>query len=98
MRAGLLSFSVNNSGGFPSQYRNRSPSSPCEAASKTEPGPDSTSLMTGFDWPADHDQVLRNQSVGSTCRVAAWGPRLATLIWMRVSSGDSLAYSTNTSK
>ncbi len=26
------------------------------------------------------------------------GPRLCTLIWMRMSSGDALAYSTNTSQ
>ena len=44
------------------------------------------------------DQLLRNQSVGSTCSAAASGPRLAAVIWIRMSSGAALAYSTKTSK
>ena len=44
------------------------------------------------------DHSLRNHSVGRTCSSAASGPRLWTVIWIRMSSGDALAYSTNTSK
>ena len=52
----------------------------------------------GADRVGRQDQVLRNHSVGSTCSVAASGPRLCTVIRIRMSSGDALAYSTNTSK
>ena len=45
-----------------------------------------------------HDQVLRNQRVGSRCSVAASGPRLAAVTRIRMSFGDDLAYSTKTSK
>jgi hypothetical protein len=44
------------------------------------------------------DHVLRNHSVGSTRSVAAAGPRFATVISIRMSSGAAFAYSTNTSK
>ena len=37
------------------------------------------------------DQVLRNQAVGSTCRVAASGPALVTEIVISRSSGEALA-------
>ena len=45
-----------------------------------------------------HVQVLRNQRVGSRWSKAASGPRLRTLIWIRMSWGSAFAYSTNTSK
>ena len=45
-----------------------------------------------------HDHVFRNPSVGSTWISAGSGPRLQTVIWIRMSSGSTLAYSTNTSK
>ena len=37
-----------------------------------------------------HDQVLRNQSVGSRCSGAGSGPRLVAVIWIRMSSGAGL--------
>src|SRR5262249_33469547 len=52
----------------------------------------------GFAAPLPLDHVLRNHSVGSTCSVAACGPRFATVISTRMSSGEPFAYSTNTSK
>ena len=45
-----------------------------------------------------HDHVLRNHTVGSTWSVAGSGPRFSTVIRTRMSSGEALAYSTNTSK
>ncbi len=36
-------------------------------------------------------QVLRNQSVGSTCRVSSVSPRFATVITTHMSVGDALA-------
>src|SRR5271156_3641028 len=57
-----------------------------------------TSRKEGFGWSGHHIQVLRNHRVGSTCKVAASGPRFATLIWIKMSVGEAFAYSTNTSK
>ena len=37
----------------------------------------------GLGVPGHHVQVLRNHSVGKTCNVAASGPRLLTLIWIK---------------
>ena len=45
-----------------------------------------------------HDQVLRNQIVGSSRILAACGPLLATAILIRISSTSAFAYSTKTSK
>ena len=45
----------------------------------------------------DHDQVLRDQSCGSSQSVAGSGPRLTARSRIRMSSGPALAYSTNTS-
>ena len=45
-----------------------------------------------------HDQVLRNQSVGSRWSGAGSGPRLVDRIRIRMSSASALAYSTSTSK
>ena len=44
-------------------------------------------------WAAltSHDQVLRNQAVGSTCSVSASGPALVTWIDIRRSWGSALA-------
>ena len=44
------------------------------------------------------DHSLRNHSVGRRCNSARSGPRFSTVIWIRMSSGDFLAYSTKTSK
>ena len=45
-----------------------------------------------------HDHRLRNQIVGRTWRSAASAPRFSIVIVTRMSSGEALAYSTNTSK
>src|SRR5271157_623517 len=97
-RSLLVSFSVNSSGTSPSQYRYRSPSWACEAATACTPFWPETCFSDGLGVPGHHVQVLRNHRVGRTSILAASGPRLLTLIWMRTSSGDCLAYSTNTSK
>jgi hypothetical protein len=55
-----------------------------------------SSVGRGFSRP--HDQRFRNHNVGRRWISAASGPRLWTLIKIRMSSGDSLAYSTSTSK
>src|SRR5277367_4280573 len=99
-RSLLVSFSVNSSGTSPSQYRNRSPRSTCDAAATTAllPFGLENCFRDGLGVPGHHVQVLRNHRVGRTCNVAGSGPRLLTLIWIRRSSGFCLAYSTKTSK
>ncbi len=42
-------------------------------------------------WSSPQDQVLRNQAVGSTCRVCVSGPALVTEIFISRSSGLALA-------
>jgi hypothetical protein len=90
----LVSFSVKSSALVPSQDRKSSPRSGCAAA--IVPGAACRSPGRGTSPP--HDQVLRNQIVGRTCRVAGSGSRLWTVIRIRMSSGEALAYSTKTSK
>src|SRR5215472_14202597 len=94
----FVSFSVKSSGTSPSQYRYRSPMRACDAATAWEPLPAVACFNVGLGVPGHHVQMLRNHRVGSTCNVAGSGPRLHTLIWMRMSSGVCLAYSTKTSK
>src|ERR1700760_4709838 len=69
-----------------------------DAATALTPAVVVSSFKQGFDESGHHDQRLRNQSVGSTCTEAVSGARLQRLIWIRMSVGDFLAYSTNTSK
>ena len=67
------------------------PSVACSAT--TAPSPSRARCAASASSPRrvrPHDQVLRNQSVGSTCSGAASGPRLATVIRIRMSSGDGL--------
>src|SRR5580765_4103189 len=45
-----------------------------------------------------HDHVFRNQIVGSTLIGASSGPRLQTVILMRIEVASAFAYSMNTSK
>jgi hypothetical protein len=45
-----------------------------------------------------HDQVLRNQIVGSKCSAASSGPRFSAVTRMHISSASNLAYSTVISK
>src|SRR6516225_3253482 len=98
MRSLFVSFSVKSSGTAPLTYSQRSPSC-AELAQMTRmpAGPD-TCRSTGFGASGHHVQVLRNQRLGRTWSVAGSGPRLATEILIKISSGVSLAYSTYTSK
>src|SRR5208337_4088826 len=98
IRSLLVSFSVNSSGTSPSQYRYRSPRSVCDAAIACTPFWPEICFRDGLGVPGHHVQMLRNHRVGRTSILAASGPRLLTLIWMRMSSGDCLAYSVKTSK
>src|ERR1035438_9421444 len=41
--------------------------------------------------PSSQDHVLRNQAVGSTCRVAGSGPALVTVMAINRSSGSAFA-------
>ena len=50
-----------------------------------------TRPVSGLGALTSHDQVLRNQAVGSTCSVSASGPALVTWIDMRMSWGSALA-------
>jgi hypothetical protein len=78
-RLTLVSFSQNSGTGL-------LPSGPGPASSSREPrkgcsvliteSPDAAS--TGLGASASHDQVLRNQAVGSTCTVSVSGPALVT--------------------
>ena len=47
--------------------------------------------MTGLGAPISQDQVLRNHTVGSTCRVSASGPALVTLTSISRSVGSAFA-------
>src|SRR6185295_11433518 len=93
IRSLLVSFSVKSSGTSPSQYRYRPPSKVCDAATACEPLLPAAGFITGLGVPGHHVQILRNHRVGRTCNVVGSGPRLHTLIWMRMSSGVCLAYS-----
>ena len=55
-------------------------------------------LISGELALSTHDQVLRNQSVGSTSSDAVSLPRLVMVMRIAISSISSLAYSTCTSK
>ncbi len=50
----------------------------------------------GFTMPWSHDQVLRNQAVGSTWMVSVSGPALVTVIVISRSVGSAFVYSTST--
>src|SRR5215203_6576210 len=89
-RSRLVSFSVKSQVGVPSASNLRSPSAGCDADT---PPPSSARLREGLGPSALRDHSLRNQIVGSTCSVAASGPRLLTVIRMSRSSGDAFAYS-----
>ena len=60
--------------------------------------PGAASRSEGFGSGSPKVHVFRNHSVGSTRSRAASGPRLCTVMLMRMSSGLAFAYSTNTSK
>ena len=104
-RSVLVSFSVKTSSGAApptgsTEKRNR-PSDGC--ATSMAPGPDAASdgFSSGRRYPSPcrpHDQLLANQSVGSSTSGAAAGPRLATVTVRQRSSGEALACSSVTSK
>ena len=50
-----------------------------------------TARMAGLGASVSHDQVLRNQAVGSTCSVAVSGPALVTCTAISRSSALALA-------
>ena len=92
-----VSLPVKYTGCSPRQAQHRVPSRSCVTSTTDCPAGPSIRLSTGsFPRPSDH--VLRNQTVGSRRSVAASGPRLCTVIRVRMSSGPALAYSTTTSK
>ena len=88
----LVSFSQNNAAGA-------APSGPESAISSSEPShgcsiptaPSPVADRVGLGSSSSQDQVLRNQAVGSTCRVSASGPLLVTEIFISRSSGSALA-------
>src|SRR5262245_55915177 len=101
IRSRFDSFSVKSGTGaigLASKARRKRPRLSCSA----EKNPSASEAMTGFfQYPSPvrpQDQVLRNQRVGRTSRRAGSGPRLATVMRIRTSSGDALAYSAKTSK
>ncbi len=96
-RAVLVSFSQNSgigrappgpgparsSSSFPNGCQMLTASAPADAAAAV--------ARTGLGAPSSQDQVLRNQAVGSTCRVAASGPALVAWTVIRMSSGSAFA-------
>src|SRR5262245_45462727 len=90
----LVSFSVNSATAAVSIARWYSPI----GGGPAEIGPGRRNETTVGRSLPPHDQVSRNQSVGSTWIVAASEPRFVTATRATTSSGDALAYSTTTSK
>src|ERR1700731_885314 len=96
-RSLFVSFSVNDSCGYPSQCSRKLPRSACDVSIVTVFS-SGFCRKEGLGWSGHQVQVLRNQKIGNTCSLAGSGPRLATLIWIIMSVGVAFAYSTNTSK
>ena len=94
-RARFVSFSQNSAvGGVPSGPGPATSSSSPQNGWETVTPPPAPAASTGRASAAlepPQDQVLRNQAVGSTCRVAVSGPALVTEIVISRSSGDALA-------
>ena len=85
----LVSFSVKSS----SRRSRRSTASGCRSCGSSQRdgrgiGPSPRFERGAAPHPLPHDQVLRNQTVGSTSIGAASGPRLVTRIRIRMSSDD----------
>ena len=85
-RSALDSFSQATAVGRPSPVRTMRPSSAC-SVTIVPSFADSMGLRSSR--PQDH--VLRNQTVGSTWRVASSGPALRTDSRMQTSSGSAFA-------
>jgi hypothetical protein len=97
-RSEFVSFSVNSNGWCPWQSSHRRPRVSWDASTTDRPATSATSRSVGLVVGVPHDQVLRNHSVGNTCRVAGSGPRLCTTTRSSMSSGVAFACSTTTSK
>ena len=74
------------------------PATSCRARARPSRSSVIDGLVVHSSGTGPHDQVLRNQSVGSRCSVAVSGPRLAIVRRIRMSFGAALAYSAKTSK
>jgi hypothetical protein len=87
-RSPLVSLSQHSGCGEPSPASTSRPSVRCSATRAV-----SLPRMLGtYSRPVSpHAQVLRNHSVGSTCRVAGSGPRFSATIRMHMSVGVALA-------
>ena len=93
-RARFVSFSQNSTVGSV-------PSGPGPAISSSSPTNGCSMATTGVGSgrpehrprreSSPQDQVLRNQAVGSTCKVSVSGPALVTEIVISRSSGEALA-------
>ena len=77
IRSLLVSFSVNNRCGFPSQCSRKLPSSACDVSIVTVFS-SGFCRKEGFGWSGHQVQVLRNHKVGSTCSLSRLGPPIAT--------------------
>ena len=101
----LVSFSVKTSSGAApptaSTEKRNFPSDGCAASIAPGPAATSDGLSSGRRYPSPsrpHDQLLANQSVGSSTSGASVGPRFATVIARQRSPGAALACSNVTSK
>src|SRR6202050_5276293 len=90
-RSKLVSFSVNSSSGEPPEYSHGLPKLGCFSSM----APVTWRITGRVESPL---QVLRNQIVGNTRKRAVSGPRLETLIFMKMSSTSHFEYLTNMSK
>ena len=101
-RSALVSFSQNSGVGVtalvtvPSSAASASSSSGPRKGCSISTAPSGPSCMTGLGAPFSHDQVLRNQAVGSTCSVSGSSPTLVAVISTSSSCASSLlAYTTS---
>ncbi len=101
----LVSFSVKTSSGrappAASTDRRNFPNDGCATAIVDGPAATSDGLSSGRRYPSPsrpHDQLLANQSVGSSTSGASAGPRFATVTVRQRSPGAALACSSVTSK
>src|SRR5689334_2650863 len=88
----FVSFSQNKTAGAaPSGPQSAISSSGPRAGCSIRTDAPLAATMVGRGAPASQDHVLRNQDVGSTCRVSVTGPALVTETAIKRSSGSALA-------
>src|SRR5690606_9409889 len=88
-RAVLVSFSHTSQAGSPATVSHQRPRVEC---SKVTVAPSVTARRgLAWRWSRPHDQVLRNQAVGSRCSGAGSGPWSVAVIRTTRSSGPALA-------